>query len=859
MLTYEQKPQQSKPGQSDVPARPSVAAHTQAHPVRTLQRMIGNQSLQRLFQAQPDPLDAVSDAASPGRFGDAHRPTSMHAGVSTKKSTKIKPKLAVSNPGDIYEEEAERLSDHVLRMSDSLLQRACACGAACPKCQTKQPGTEHERVQVGRRATGETGPATAPPIVQEVLSAPGRPLDPYTRDLMEPRFGQDLSHVRIHTDRKAAESARAVNALAYTVGSNVVFGEGAYTPRTSEGRRLLAHELVHTMQQDESSEPAVVHRQSSLDIALGSPGVIAQVLGSDVLDGFKLNSHSLTAEHKRRLIILAENLKHLLQQHQLGTVVITGHTDATGDERLNKQLGQDRADAVADFLRKAGVRPIALLAISVGESELRVPTERAEPRNRRVEIRFDPELPTPVSEPETAQKREPETAQKPEEPVRIPRPEEFCTEYPEKCDEIAKREEIPDCGSTTDCSAVSTKPYNQQPAALRSLIERSVQVDPAWWFEGLPSDLGLALTSIFNRLCRYGLLCEVRAIVKIEAGEPPVRILDRLFNVPGLTPAVYFVGADVDAFPEKLINTGRFCRATGLGAALHPNGPTLREVSGSDSLHLSVEGTNQIEGHIDHYSPVPKHPGRYCPNTPTPAALGHIVREVVPEKLRKIMKDLLDVPGLRQVTQLVPEGLRELLTLPGTQLFPEPPPPAPVPPGAVGSEPVPELVRITLRGPVKEEQRRRPDVEPLPPDIEQRLADEIPKRIARNAMVPPSVERAAEEAATAAEFAGPDEEKALVAKREAARQRRESFAEDAHYFAQDLARRMDQARRTGRDAFVVMLGPIYGQLTPAETKYVLNQIRDIARIARALLAERAALVRKIWVVFGEGVMWEVDF
>jgi hypothetical protein len=70
---------------------------------------------------------------------------------------------------------------------------------------------------------------------------------------------------------------------------------------------------------------------------------------------------------------------------------------------------------------------------------------------------------------------------------------------------------------------------------------------------------------------------------------------------------------------------------------------------------------------------------------------------------------------------------------------------------------------------------------------------------------------------------------------------------------------MGQAKRTGHDAFVVQLGPIYSELAPGETRYVLNQIRDIARIARALLAERSALVHKIWIVVGEGVMWDIDF
>src|SRR5690348_10689940 len=67
---------------------------------------------------------------------------------------------------------------------------------------------------------------------------------------MESRFGQDFSQVRVHTDTKAAESARAVNALAYTVGQDVVFGEGQYTPGTQEGKSLLAHELTHVVQQD---------------------------------------------------------------------------------------------------------------------------------------------------------------------------------------------------------------------------------------------------------------------------------------------------------------------------------------------------------------------------------------------------------------------------------------------------------------------------------------------------------------------------------------------------------------------------------------------------------------------------------
>jgi hypothetical protein len=90
---------------------------------------------------------------------------------------------------------------------------------------------------------------SAPPIVSEVLNSSGQPLDAQTRAYLEPRFGHDFSRVRIHTDVRAAESARAVNALAYTLGHSVVFGAGQFQPATNGGRRLIAHELTHVVQQ----------------------------------------------------------------------------------------------------------------------------------------------------------------------------------------------------------------------------------------------------------------------------------------------------------------------------------------------------------------------------------------------------------------------------------------------------------------------------------------------------------------------------------------------------------------------------------------------------------------------------------
>lgn len=141
-------------------------------------------------------------------------------------------------------------------MAKGMLQRKCGCGhdnsggGECASCRKKQEGAL-QRFPLHEPATGN-----APPVVHEVLGSPGQGLDAGTRALMEPHFGHDFSNVRIHTDDKAAASARAVNAQAYTVGRDIVFGAGSYAPGQSGGRQLLAHELTHVMQQSAFSAPA---------------------------------------------------------------------------------------------------------------------------------------------------------------------------------------------------------------------------------------------------------------------------------------------------------------------------------------------------------------------------------------------------------------------------------------------------------------------------------------------------------------------------------------------------------------------------------------------------------------------------
>lgn len=134
----------------------------------------------------------------------------------------------------------------------SLLQRRCACGGTpgpdgeCAECRRKRLARQSQRPT-------QAESSGVPPIVDEVLRSPGQPLDTGSRAFMESRFGRDFGQVRVHTDARAADSARAVGALAYTVGRDIVFRAGQYRPGSDPGKRLLAHELTHVLQQQGSS------------------------------------------------------------------------------------------------------------------------------------------------------------------------------------------------------------------------------------------------------------------------------------------------------------------------------------------------------------------------------------------------------------------------------------------------------------------------------------------------------------------------------------------------------------------------------------------------------------------------------
>ncbi len=183
----------------------------------------------------------------------------------------LQAKLRIGKADDAYEREADQVADRVMRMPEPNVQHSVQRSAQgiqrmCAGCkdeedtlqrkedeeeetlQRKEDEEEEETLQ-RKEAGSSNGPASAPAIVHDVLSGSGSPLDASVRSYMEPRFGHDFSQVRVHSGSRAAESASAVNALAYTVGNNVVFNRGAYSPESASGKRLIAHELTHVVQQ----------------------------------------------------------------------------------------------------------------------------------------------------------------------------------------------------------------------------------------------------------------------------------------------------------------------------------------------------------------------------------------------------------------------------------------------------------------------------------------------------------------------------------------------------------------------------------------------------------------------------------
>jgi hypothetical protein len=190
--------------------------------------------IQRLIESNSEAFQVVKILAGAATTGVDFSRIPVHP--KTPASTQRK--LNVNTAGDLYEREADHMATQVMRMP-------------APSMPMVTPRLAPVRESLQRKPiTHCSGSAQImPTIVDKTIRSSGKPLDSTTRNFMESRFSHDFSHVRVHDDSQAVNSARSVNAQAYTVGPNLVFGTGQYAPQTITGRSLIAHELSHVIQQ----------------------------------------------------------------------------------------------------------------------------------------------------------------------------------------------------------------------------------------------------------------------------------------------------------------------------------------------------------------------------------------------------------------------------------------------------------------------------------------------------------------------------------------------------------------------------------------------------------------------------------
>jgi outer membrane protein OmpA-like peptidoglycan-associated protein len=249
--------------------------------------------------------------------------------------------------------------------------------------------------------------ANAGPEPSRADEGTARAIDPAVRQRVETRLGGDFSGIRVHTDEAAAASAGRERAQAFTIGDDVVFGAGRYSPGSERGDALLEHELGHVRDQrasgdvglqrqpvDEPIRPPSLEREPRQRYQL-DPDIGRLSLGLSTLDGFDLNQSTLKPAHLPKIADVAGKVLMLLQKMPGSEVTITGHADLVGGEDVNLRIGQRRAEAVRAALIDAGVPEASLTAVSEGEAAPVVKKSGPEARNRRVEVRFKGELMVP--------------------------------------------------------------------------------------------------------------------------------------------------------------------------------------------------------------------------------------------------------------------------------------------------------------------------------------------------------------------------------------------------------------------------------------------------------------------------------
>jgi len=449
----------------------------------------GNQSLQHVLRAGA--VQAIINPAHAAQRAEPSLPGPVHRGSSGRKignqvmqrllsDGPIQAKLTVNQPGDLFEQEADRMADAVMRMPDpnsSLdmpvsghsqqiqVQRMCSdceeekiqrapesIQRMCSKCDEeeiqRQPiETEEEKDKKSglqpKELPGHTNEVTRDAQDQiNALRSGGHSLPDSERAFFETRFGSDFGQVRLHTDSGAAKAARMVNARAFTVGRNVVLGAGEYAPGTIAGRRLLAHELTHVIQQGAVNTlhgDQRVQRQAAPDLeplsgnqsgpgpsgngGAGASGCPATPTGlGNVAPNppcAKKPSRDIGAQGQRfhfcrdSAQLIAEDAggvkAFVATQPRDAQYIVHGYASVDGARAYNDALACHRANAMAALLQEAGVAQSEIIEIAskgptrefggdAAANQVAVALAETPPERRFGQFRPDPKCPaTPTN------------------------------------------------------------------------------------------------------------------------------------------------------------------------------------------------------------------------------------------------------------------------------------------------------------------------------------------------------------------------------------------------------------------------------------------------------------------------------
>ncbi len=289
------------------------------------------------------------------------RPISNVTGNSSG-SFFFQPKLSINQPNDVYEREADHTADRVMAMPDNVFNKNPFFKPANNTIQRKCQACEEEETHVHRKESNsnETQGSNELDSYVNSLSSSGQQMSQTSRSFFEPRFGHDFSNVKVHTDTVAAKSAQSINALAYTTGNNIVFNSGQYSPESDSGKKLMAHELTHVVQQGNGISTKIQRIGDpskatgiSCPVATDNPGSIA------LNTLFPVSSSTLTPVQKTNIAGFVKSWK------TSGSTIplrVDGYASLPGGDAINWPLSCNRALAIVKELKGNGV-PDSLIEI----------------------------------------------------------------------------------------------------------------------------------------------------------------------------------------------------------------------------------------------------------------------------------------------------------------------------------------------------------------------------------------------------------------------------------------------------------------------------------------------------------------